>query len=137
MPPSHTIRRGHESGCYQSSLIAPVGHTPAQVPQEMQASASITYWLSPWEIAPTGHSPSQVPQLTQESEITNAICIPSLINRIKTHYPIDSVATASIAFIYSNTKKQVLQVKNTNFRVLKLIHVIIYSLRFHWQPIHS
>ena len=60
------------------SLIAPVGQTPAQVPQEMQASASITYWLSPWEIALTGHSLSQVPQLTQESEITYAMIISSL-----------------------------------------------------------
>ena len=57
---------------------APVGQTPAQVPQEMQASASITYWLSPWEIALTGHSLSQVPQLTQESEITYAMIISSL-----------------------------------------------------------
>ena len=56
-----------------SSLIAPVGQTPAHVPQLTQEPASITNWLSPWEIAPTGHSGSHVPQLTQESEITNAI----------------------------------------------------------------
>ena len=30
------------------------------------------------EIAPTGHADSQEPQLTQESEITNAIFVPSL-----------------------------------------------------------
>ena len=62
-----------------SSEIAPVGHTPAQVPQLIQVSASITYWLSPSEIAPTGHSAAQLPQLTQESLITYAIGITSLI----------------------------------------------------------
>ena len=34
-----------------SSLIAPVGQTPAQVPQLTQEPASITNWLSPWLIA--------------------------------------------------------------------------------------
>ena len=33
--------------CDQPSLIAPVGQTPAQVPQLMQVSASITYCPSP------------------------------------------------------------------------------------------
>ena len=60
-----------------SSAIAPVWQAPAQVPQLTQEPASITYWLSPWEIAPTGHSGSQVPQLTQESEITYAILVSS------------------------------------------------------------
>lgn len=63
-----------------SSLIAPVGQTPAHVPQLTQAPASITNWLSPWLIAPTGHSGSHVPQLTQESEITYAI-INSLLKK--------------------------------------------------------
>jgi hypothetical protein len=62
---------------YQPSLIAPVGHTPAQVPQLMQVSASISYFPSPWEIAFTGHSPAQLPQLTQVSLITYAMIIAS------------------------------------------------------------
>ena len=70
-PQSETIVRD------QPSEIAPVGHAPAQEPQEMQVSASITYCPSPWEIAPTGHCPSQVPQLTQESLITYAIVLSS------------------------------------------------------------
>ena len=66
-----------------SWLIAPVGQAPAHVPHSTQASASITYWLSPAEIAPTGHCPSQVPQLTQESEITYAIIM--FLLKIKTY----------------------------------------------------
>ena len=58
--------------------IAPVGQTPAQVPQSMQVSAAMLYCESPWEIAPTGHSGSQVPQLTHESLITYAIITPLL-----------------------------------------------------------
>ena len=56
-----------------SSEIAPVGHTPAQVPQLIQVSASITYCPSPSAIAFTGHSPSHVPQLKHASLITYAI----------------------------------------------------------------
>lgn len=58
--------------------IAPVGQTPAQVPQSMHFPASMLYCESPWEIAPTGHSGSQVPQLTHESLITYAIITPLL-----------------------------------------------------------
>lgn len=64
--------------CNYSSSIAPVGHTPAHVPQLMQLSASITYCPSPSAIAPTGHSPTHVPQDTQESEILYAIVLSSL-----------------------------------------------------------
>ena len=60
-----------------SWLIAPVGQTPAQVPQSIQVSASISNLLSPAEIALTGHSGSQVPQFTHESEITYAILFSS------------------------------------------------------------
>ena len=45
---------------------APTGQTPAQEPQSMQVSASITYLLSPSLIALTGHSAAQAPQLIQK-----------------------------------------------------------------------
>ena len=38
-----------------SSEIAPVGQAPAQEPQEIHLSASISYFPSPMLIAPTGH----------------------------------------------------------------------------------
>jgi len=56
-----------------SSEIAPAGQEPAQEPQLMHVSASITNWPSPSEIAPTGQEPAQAPQDKQASEITNAI----------------------------------------------------------------
>ena len=49
---------------------ASTGHTFAQAPHSMHASASITYMLSPAEIHDTGHSDSHAPQLMQESLIT-------------------------------------------------------------------
>ena len=56
-----------------SSEIAPAGQVPAQAPQLMQRSLSITNCPSPSEIAPTGHPPAQAPHDKQASEITNAI----------------------------------------------------------------
>ncbi len=56
-----------------ASAIAPTGHCPAQEPQSIHLSASITNCPSPIEIAPTGHCPSQDPQLMQESLIQYAI----------------------------------------------------------------
>ena len=53
-----------------SSTGASTGHAPAQAPQSMQASASITYIESPAEIAFVGHSSMQAPQLMHESLIT-------------------------------------------------------------------
>ena len=52
-----------------SATMASVGQLAAQAPQSTQASASITYWVSPWEIASTGQFSAQVPQLTQASVI--------------------------------------------------------------------
>ena len=63
-----------------SSEIAPVGQVPAQAPQLMQVSLSISNFPSPSEIAPTGQAPAQAPQETHESEITNAIVKSSLKN---------------------------------------------------------
>ena len=57
---------------------ASTGQTDAQAPQSMQASASITYLVSPAVIALTGHSGSQAPQLIHESSIKYAICNSSL-----------------------------------------------------------
>ena len=56
-----------------SSTGAPTGQTPAQAPQPMQVSASITYLPSPAEIADTGHSASQAPQEMQSAVILYAI----------------------------------------------------------------
>ncbi len=50
-----------------ASTGAPVGHTPAQAPQSMQVSPSITKIPSPSLIAPVGHSASQAPQAIQLS----------------------------------------------------------------------
>lgn len=61
-----------------ASAITPVGHVPAQAPQLMQLSASISNFPSPSEIAPTGHAPAQAPQDTQPSLITYAILKSSL-----------------------------------------------------------
>ena len=58
-----------------SSAIAPTGHAPAHVPQEIHVASSITYCPSPSAIAPTGHDPAHDPQEMQESEITNAMMI--------------------------------------------------------------
>ena len=90
-------------------LIAPVGQTPAHVPQSRQASASITYCVSPAEIAPTGHSPAHVPQLTHESEITYAIMKSSLYNN--DHYSPKS------AWYYSSTKEICFQEKMHMFLI--------------------
>jgi len=57
----------------QPAEIASVGQTGTQAPQSMQRSASILYCVSPWLIAPVGHSPSQLPQEIHASEITCAI----------------------------------------------------------------
>lgn len=59
---------------YSAGLIAPVGHTSAQVPQSAQRSGLIEY-LSPSEIASTGHSLMHVPHAMQSSEITCAIVL--------------------------------------------------------------
>lgn len=56
-----------------SSTGAPTGQTPAQEPQEMQASASITYAVSPSLMQPTGQEPAQAPQEIQASVILYAI----------------------------------------------------------------
>jgi hypothetical protein len=60
-----------------SALGASTGQAPAQEPQSMQASASITYFPSPSEIASTGHSLAHAPQAMQSSLIMYAISIPS------------------------------------------------------------
>ena len=52
-----------------SATGADTGQEPAQAPQSMHVSASITYFESPAEIAFTGHSASQAPQLMQSSVI--------------------------------------------------------------------
>lgn len=65
-----------ESGTFYrnySSLGAPTGQVPAQAPQEMQVSASITYLPSPSLIALTGHSSAHAPQAMHSSLITYAI----------------------------------------------------------------
>ena len=56
-----------------SSTGAPTGQTPAQAPQEMHLSTSITYLSAPAEIALTGHSASQAPQEMQSDLILYAI----------------------------------------------------------------
>jgi len=50
-----------------SAAGAETGHVPAQAPQSIHVSASITYLPSPSEIAPTGHSPAHAPQLMHSS----------------------------------------------------------------------
>lgn len=55
--------------------MASVGQAFAQAPQEMQVSASITYWSAPSEMALTGHSASQAPHLMHASEILYATVI--------------------------------------------------------------
>ena len=55
-------------GIVAATLLGfPLGVT--QAPQSTQVSASITYWVSPWEMASTGQFSAQVPQLTQASVI--------------------------------------------------------------------
>ena len=49
--------------------IEPVGQAPAQEPQSIHLSASISNLPSPMLIAPTGHCASQAPQHTHEYEI--------------------------------------------------------------------
>ena len=56
-----------------SSAGAPTGQTPAQAPQEMQVSASITNLPSPSLIAETGHSSAHAPHATHSSLITYAM----------------------------------------------------------------
>ena len=73
------IKKSRKALFYEnySSEIAPVGHVPAQDPQEMHESASISNLPSPSEIAPTGQEPAQAPHATQLSPITNAMIISS------------------------------------------------------------
>lgn len=54
---------------YSPGLIAPLGHTSAQVPQSTHTLGSIEYF-SPSLIAPLGHSSMHVPHATQSSLIT-------------------------------------------------------------------
>lgn len=68
-----------------SSEIAPTGQAPAQAPQLMHESASITYLPPSSPIAPTGHPPAQEPHPTQESLITNAMIISSFLKRKAPH----------------------------------------------------
>ena len=49
--------------------MASVGQLAAQAPQSTQASALMTYCVSPWEMASTGQFSAQLPQLTQASVI--------------------------------------------------------------------
>jgi hypothetical protein len=62
---------------FYSSSGAPTGQTPAQVPQEIHADASITNLSSPCEIHPTGHSAAQAPQEIHLSVILYAILLTS------------------------------------------------------------
>ena len=52
-----------------ASWGAETGQVPAQAPQEMQVSASMTYLPSPSEIAETGHSSAHAPHAMQSSLI--------------------------------------------------------------------
>ena len=52
-----------------ASSIAPVGHSPEQVPQLTHTLASMTRAPAPSLIAPTGHAGSHVPQFTHASVI--------------------------------------------------------------------
>jgi len=54
---------------YYACSIEPVGQAPAQEPQSIHLSASISNLPSPMLIAPTGHCASQAPQHTHASEI--------------------------------------------------------------------
>lgn len=53
--------------------MALTGQLAAQLPQEMQVSASILYWVSPSEIALTGQLAAHDPQEMQVSLILNAM----------------------------------------------------------------
>ena len=73
-----------------ASAGAPTGQTPAQAPQEMQVSASITYLPSPSLMAETGHSSAQEPQATHSSLITYAMISTSMFylwDHYTTHSP--------------------------------------------------
>lgn len=59
----------YRNSFFSYSEIASAGHDEAQLPQLMQASASITRLSSFSEIAPTGHSGSQEPQFTHWSPL--------------------------------------------------------------------
>ena len=73
-PRPENTGRGFTSGRKNySSEGAPTGQVPAQAPQLMQVSASMTNLPSPSEMALTGHSAAQAPQLMQSSEILYAI----------------------------------------------------------------
>ena len=62
---------------FYSSSGAPTGQTPAQVPQEIHADASITNLSSPCDMHPTGHSAAQAPQDIHLSVILYALILTS------------------------------------------------------------
>ena len=129
-----TIRQKYPAGSpagflmtvfFQPWEIAPVGQTPAQVPQSMHFPASMLYCESPWEIAPTGHSGSQVPQLTQESLITYAMITPllSISVNVSTGYvscrSLSKIYYLAVSFtrkiLYNRVQNSVQSVKYTIF----------------------
>jgi len=59
--------------------MVPTGQPPAQLPQSMHLSGSISNFPSPMLIAPTGQLASHAPQATQASPITYAIFFSSYL----------------------------------------------------------
>ena len=102
-----------------SAEIAPVGHSPSQVPHSRHASASITYFPSPSLIASAGHASAHVPQLTHSSEITYAIIDILLIILFF------ATSHTDIVCLHSNTSRMIIQVKK------------IFNVKFHATNVNS
>ena len=68
--------------------MVPTGHPPAQLPQSMHLSGSISNFPSPMLIAPTGQLASHAPHATQASPITYAMIFSSCCSTISSCLPI-------------------------------------------------
>lgn len=125
---------GVKAESFYSSEIAPTGHTPAQEPQLMQVSGSISYLPSPSLIAPTGHPPAQVPHDTQLSLITKAIFLYLLLLFLAGLTPVVFHCSNSNTGRQVSGIKSLLALKNSCwllFPLLKLRAALTHAVQDH------
>ena len=98
-----------EINFHYSSSGAPTGQTPAHVPHDMHAFASISYFPSPCFIHSIGHCAAQAPHEIHLSEILYAIIftpfkysiyILILLSKLYLHYIINNIKIHQFLHIF-------------------------------------
>ncbi len=108
----------------QPSEIESVGQTLAHAPQEMQVSASISYWSAPSDMALTGHSDSQAPHLMHESEILYA----TVIFTSWQHFSLFCDILSFLYMVVKLTIREVLQCFHETYGQRKRLNIVIAFL---------